>query len=106
MSFKSQRSKATNFSKEVKIDMLRRDGYRCIFCKSSTGLTPAHFISRGAGGMGIVENGACVCVECHMLLDQSINRKDMLKEFRVYLDFHYPEFTDDDRVFNRRKWLK
>lgn len=106
MTFKSARSNATNFDKETKVDMLRRDNYRCIFCKSSNGLTPAHYISRASGGLGILENGACVCVSCHQQLDQSSNRDAMLCTFKQYLNYHYPSFGDENRIYDRRIWLK
>ena len=105
MSFKSQRSKACDFSKETKIDMLRRDGYRCILCRASEGLTPAHYIARSSGGLGILENGACICIECHQSLDHSTSRQKLLEKFKAYLDKHYPDFTDKERIFNRRTWL-
>lgn len=104
--YKSARSKSTNFSKQVKIDMLRRDKYRCIFCGTSEGLTPAHYISRASGGLGIIENGACVCVKCHQALDHSTNRESMLLTFKQYLNYHHPGFIDENRIFDRREWLK
>lgn len=106
MSFKSARSKATNISIETKKRLLERDNHRCIFCKSSSGLTGAHFISRASGGLGIKENSASVCIHCHQRLDHSTERKYMLMEFREYLDKHYPNFTDEERIFDRREWLK
>lgn len=105
MIYKSKRSRACDFDINVKREMLERDGYRCIFCGSAHGLTPAHYISRGAGGLGIIENGACVCVPCHNLLDASTNRIEMSKEFKKYLDNLYPDMDDDDRIYNRRNWL-
>lgn len=101
MAFKSKRSNATNFSIKVKNEMLSRDGYVCILCGSSYGLTPAHYIGRGRGGLGIIENGACICVECHMKLDQSAEGPILKERFKNYLDRFYPNFTDEQRTFKK-----
>lgn len=103
MSYKSKRSQATNFTNETKQEMLERDRYSCIFQGPGCGggLTPAHFIGRGQGGLGIKENGACVCMAHHTQLDHSTDRAGMLKEFRRYLERHYPGFTDTDRTYQK-----
>ena len=106
MSFKSQRSKATDFNKKIKMEMLERDNYRCIFCGNAYSLTPSHYVSRASGGLGIIENGACLCISCHQALDQSSDREQMMLEFQMYLGRHYPDFEDVDRIFDRREWLK
>lgn len=103
MTYKSKRSRATNFSTQTKQAMLERDRYSCIFQGPGCGggLTPAHYIGRGTGGLGILENGACVCMAHHQQLDHSVDRTKMLKEFKKYLDRHYPRFTDEQRRYEK-----
>ena len=103
--YKSKRSQATDFDKDTKIDMLRRDGYRCIFCSNSESLTPAHYISRAKGGLGILENGVCLCVQCHQALDQSPARAHLQLKLQRYLKIKHPDFKDEDRIYDRRQWL-
>lgn len=102
--YKSNRSKATDFTIKVKKQMLERDDYGCIYCSASN-VTPAHYISRGRQGLGILENGACVCLECHVKLDHTTQGKEMQVKFKEYLDYLYPDFKDEDRKFNKWKYL-
>lgn len=102
----NKRTKATSIPQTVKGIVIRRDTSgttlpRCIFCGSVYGLTIAHYISRANGGLGIEENLACVCMDCHRSLDQSTSRKVMLEWFRQYLDIHYPNFTDEERKYKK-----
>lgn len=97
---KSKRTKATDISKEVRASVKNRDKW-CIFC-GRTGHDIMHYIPRSSGGLGIVQNLALGCRQCHMNLDQTTKREVMLKHFRKHLDKHYPNFTDEQRVF--KKW--
>lgn len=97
----SKRTKATSISQTVKEIVCERDKYRCIYCGSVYGLTIAHYISRANGGLGIEQNLACVCLDCHRSLDQSTSRKTMLEKFKQYLDSYYPSFTDEERKYRK-----
>ena len=57
--YKSKQARAKDFSKATKLKMVERDNNCCIFC-SNPNITPAHFIPRSAGGLGILENGVCL----------------------------------------------
>lgn len=96
----SKRTKATSISNSVRWLVYERDN-KCIFCHRTYNITLAHFISRASSGLGIKENLACVCMDCHRKLDQSIERKTMLEKFRQYLDNHYPGFTDEERKYKK-----
>ena len=72
--------KKTEISKKVRERIYQRDKY-CIYCGTWCGdgypRNIAHFISRGAGGLGIEENLYLVCPNCHIKehngeLDRSI----------------------------------
>ena len=95
------RTRALQVSKDTRIDVMKRDRW-CIFCGNPYNATVAHFISRGQGGLGIMENLARVCMNCHHKLDHTDARPGMLIQFRDYLESMYPNVTDEDRRF--KKW--
>ena len=97
----SKRSKACDFSIKVKKQMIERDNNCCIIC-GSLNITPAHYISRSKGGLGVIENGVCLCVECHTSYDNSKYRHSYKSYIKNYLDSFYPNFTDEQRKY--RKW--
>lgn len=98
---KSNRTKATDISKKVKERVWRRDRERCIFCGSHSAMPNAHYIPRSKGGLGIEQNVITACIECHMKLDQSTERKRMLKFAKEYLDLFYPGFSDEERKYRK-----
>lgn len=88
-----KRTKALHPSKETLAVIGERDRYQCVFCGSTYQLTQAHYISRAQGGLGIPENLAIVCMDCHYKMDHTTDRQEFLQRFRDYLDSHYPNFT-------------
>lgn len=101
MSYKSKRSKATNISQKVKEAVWERDFQRCIFCKSPQAMPNAHYISRAYGGLGVEENIVTACIDCHRLLDQSINREVMLKLTKKHLQSHYENWNKEALIYRR-----
>lgn len=99
----SKRTKATSISQSVKFDVCERDKYKCIYCGTTYGLTIAHYISRANGGLGIPQNLACVCMECHRQLDQSTHRKVMLEQFEKYLISKYSDWNVNDLKYRKGK---
>lgn len=97
---KSKRTKATDISQAAKRIVHKRDKY-CIFCGSVYGITIAHFVSRASGGLGIEQNLACVCMECHRKLDQSTQRKEMLEIFKRHLQRHYEDWNENDLKYRK-----
>ena len=61
----------------------------------------AHYISRAYGGLGIEENIVTACMNCHRLLDQSINREVMLKLAKKHLQSHYENWNEDELIYRR-----
>lgn len=96
----NKRTKATSISKEVRDIVLERDKH-CIFCGTTYGLTFAHYISRANGGLGIEQNLACVCMDCHRKLDQSTERKAMLEVFERYLKRQYENWNVNDLKYRK-----
>ena len=92
-------TKACSISAQTRREVIDRDKV-CIFCKRQ-GHQIMHFISRGSLGLGIKENLAFGCINCHRMLDQSEYRTVMLIEFREHLDKFYPEFPDEKRRYRK-----
>lgn len=72
----------------------------CIFC-GRPGRGEAHFISRAQGGLGIEENLLTVCRPCHDRLDNSTQRKEMLRVAEEYLRAKYPYWNKDMLIFEK-----
>ena len=102
MRFKSKRSKACDISQEVKHIVYARDGSRCIFCGSYSGLPNAHFIPRSHGGLGVEENIITACPDCHYRMDNTIDRPVYLEAAEEYLRNIYPEWDKKKLVYS--KW--
>ena len=92
-------TKACSISSQTRREVIERDKV-CIFCKQQ-GHQVMHFISRGSLGLGIKENLAYGCMNCHRMLDQSEYRTTMLKVFRNYLDSFYPDFPHEKRRYRK-----
>ena len=76
----------------------------CIFCGSYDSPTMAHYISKAKNGLGIEQNMAIVCMECHRKMDHTEQRPEYLKRFKEYLDNLYPDFPDEEREWKR--WME
>lgn len=60
--------------------VLERDG-KCLNCPRHDMLTPAHVKGKGVGGNDSPNNVICLCIPCHMALDQyQITLKDSIYE--------------------------
>lgn len=98
---KSKRTKATDITYSVRKRVKERDKNRCIYCFSSFSIQIAHFIPRSLGGLGIAQNLACICLNCHLSLDQSTQRKDMLIHFEKHLKKHYPNWNREELIYKK-----
>ena len=93
-------TKATSISPAVRKIVVERDKHRCIFCGDYR-IQVAHYVPRSQLGMGIPENLACVCPNCHRLLDQSTKRKMLLMIFERYLKFKYPKWEKKKLIYKK-----
>lgn len=98
---KSKLSKACDITKAVKDKVWERDGERCILCGNIEAMPNAHYIPRSQGGLGIEQNIVTLCLGCHFELDQTPKRKELLVIAKEYLKLIYPDFTDDQRRYNK-----
>ena len=73
----SNRTKWTDFDKETKRYIKKRDGGKCVICGKVGATQCMHvFLSRAHGGKGCKENGASGCPECHRINDNPIGKKE------------------------------
>ena len=96
-----KRTKALSIPPEVKQAVYERDEGSCVIC-GRAGNPNAHFIARSQGGLGIEENIVTLCPNCHRDYDISEKRSFYRELIREHLDTHYPNFSDEDRVY--KKW--
>lgn len=109
-----KRSKACEFNKKARDEIIIRDRGECIFCKigyMDEGLTPfekqingiMHYIPRSQGGLGIPENGALGCNYHHNMLDNGNkgNRQEMLNILKNYLTSIYPDWNEEKLIYKK-----
>ena len=98
----SQRTKACGITPKVRKEVLRRDGECCIFCGTSYGIQIAHYIGRGAGGLGIEQNLVCACVQCHYEADNGADTKRYKNAMRMYLERkYYPNWNESELRYKK-----
>src|SRR5690554_7445468 len=98
---KSKRTKSLDIPKSVKDKVFQRDGGRCIICGSYNAMPNSHYISRAKGGLGIEQNIVTMCMMCHHDFDNTTKRAELMPLVRAYLDIHYPDFSDDRRIYKK-----
>ena len=99
----NNRTKATSINPKVKKDVHRRDEERCILCNLHVNefFASAHYIPRSKGGLGIKENIVTLCIDCHDEYDKTTRRPIIKEQIKKYLNKHYPEFTDEQRIYRK-----
>ena len=116
---KSKQSKAREFSPEARMEIERRDRWKCIFCQmgyrkakdewfASQIMEIMHYIPRSRNGLGIPQNGAVGCQYHHHMMDNGNqgNREEMLDMFKEYLQNKYPNWNEKDLIYDKWRFLK
>ena len=98
----SKRSRACDISPKVRKEVLERDNFQCAVCGSIHNLQIAHYISRGRSGLGIPQNLAVMCAQCHFEYDNGKYHKEIGEAFREYLKAHYPDWNEENLIY--KKW--
>ena len=98
---KHKQTKACDITDKVRRAVWERDGDKCIFCGRAYCLQVMHYVSRAQGGLGIEQNLALGCVECHRAYD-GIEREWMKAVFAGHLSDHYDNWGDTKLIYN--KW--
>lgn len=99
-----KRSSACDISAKVKRIVLDRDKV-CIIC-GQPGEPNAHYIRRSQNGLGIKENVVTLCVHCHHEQHFGIRSQAITLQMKQYLDRHYPDFPDEQRIYDKWAWTK
>lgn len=82
---RSKRTKAVDISQKVRQEVYARDNLRCISCRSPYNLQVAHiYLSRAKGGLGVKENLAILCINCHLDYDSGKNKRQERVKGRVH----------------------
>lgn len=69
----SKRSQWSEFDKDERKYIKKRDKERCVICGASGALQIMHiFVNRANGGKGERRNGCLGCVQCHRVMDNPI----------------------------------
>ena len=108
---KSKRSRACEFTREVRETIMQRDRYQCLFCRlGKFGKSNCiwlqdimHYIPRSAGGLGVEQNGVLGCRYHHDLLDNGNKgyRENMLAYMREYLMSQYRDWKEEDLYYRK-----
>lgn len=56
---------SANLTKKQRLEIYRRDGYRCALCDSTKYIQIHHYIPRGRGGGNHPHNLITLCADCH-----------------------------------------
>jgi 5-methylcytosine-specific restriction endonuclease McrA len=94
-------TKACAISSKVRQEVLERDDHRCIICGDYR-VQIAHYISRARAGLGIPQNLACLCPNCHFSYDNGKYHKEIKKAFKEHLKAHYEDWNEKDLIY--KKW--
>lgn len=111
----SKQSKAREFDKYARQEIISRDIGKCIFCQMKYHMDEAdsfalrifsimHYIPRSHNGLGIPKNGALGCQFHHEMLDNGNQgrRQEMLDMFKGYLMRCYPSWNEEELIYS--KW--
>lgn len=98
---KHKRTRATDITKQVKMEVALRDNGRCIIC-GGYGIPNAHFIKRSQGGLGIPENIVSLCPRCHFEQDFGKNTKDYTDKIENYLRTYYGDTWNKEKLVYRK----
>lgn len=101
-----KRTKMVAIPPKVRQEVENRDGHRCIFCNSSNCRGEAHYIGRAQGGLGVPKNIITVCQSCHREMDNGKNTQRYREIAKKYLMSKYPDWDEEDLVFNKWKGFK
>lgn len=99
---KSKRAKACDIPQKVKDRVWERDGQKCIICGNHQAMPNSHFVRRSQGGLGIEENIVTMCMTCHRMYDQGIDRRAIEAYTEEYLKSIYPDWSREKLVY--KKW--
>lgn len=99
---RSKRTKACDISSKIRKQVIERDESRCIWCGRYVYHPQlCHYISRGAGGLGIPENLVCGCPDCHREADQGVHTIKYRKRMEEYLRSQYEDWDSKELRYKK-----
>ncbi|QSB11979.1 HNH endonuclease [Lysinibacillus fusiformis] len=88
-----------NFSEELKQEVRRRDGYKCVVCDEEMNLHVHHKIPRKLGGPNHADNLVTLCASCHGVIEtadiEKAFRKCMNNFMRKKVSMQQPDLSKD-----------
>lgn len=88
-----------NFSEELKQEVRRRDGFKCVVCDEEMNLHVHHKIPRKLGGPNHADNLVTLCASCHDVIEtadiEKAFRKCMNNFIRKKVSMQQPDLTKD-----------
>lgn len=102
----SKRRRATDITQKVRKDVHARDKLRCVACGRNYNLQIAHvYLPRSRGGLGVVENLATLCINCHIDYDNGRDEKREIvkKKLFAYMERHYGKPNLNDLKY-KKEW--
>lgn len=111
----SKRTKWTEFDKETRKYIKKRDNNKCVICDNKGALQIMHiFLNRSHGGKGSKENGCLGCIKCHRILDNPVGEyesqlsNEYLQKCKNYLidieHINYNKEFIETLKFNKKKY--
>jgi 5-methylcytosine-specific restriction endonuclease McrA len=109
---KSKRAKATDITKQVKLEVWERDKGRCVVCGNFYNVMPnAHVVPRSKGGMGIPTNIVTLCTNftenrCHHYYDNGTKeqREKIDAKIVAYMKQQYGnDWNKEDQIYKKYK---
>ena len=102
----SKRSNFTEFDKETRKYIKKRDKDKCVICGAKGGLQIMHiFLSRAKGGKGCKENGCLGCVKCHNILDNYIG-KEQSRKSKEYLEYCKKYLIEKENIKDTKELIE
>lgn len=82
-----KRGNAGKFSENTKTRIGERDDWKCVRCKSPyIESVPHHIIYKSAMGKGTVDNGVCICRNCHDLAHSLKSVREWFEQYKTKLE--------------------
>ncbi len=98
----SKRAKSVDITQTVKKIVATRDNSICVVCQERPGIPNMHYINRAKGGLGIEQNIACGCIECHDAYDNGSKLEENGLIIKNYLQNYYGESWNElDLIYKK-----
>lgn len=102
-----KRTKAVAITPKVRQEVEERDNHQCVFCHTTKDVRgEMHYIRRSQGGLGIPQNLLTGCRKCHAQFDEGKNKEYYRQKAKEYLQSIYPDWNEEDLVYNKWKGFK